>query len=127
MKHLITFVLLVAMAACAPKQYVYKGVHEGVEVSYRWAHPAGKPSELLLNLKNTEAQDKRLDLVLDLYFQGRTIEIFEADTCIRSGQSLNGKLNGFYFTSQKLSTEQIKSGDSKVELTRSTIEVAECP
>lgn len=127
MKHYLTLAILLSTVACAPKQFVYKGVHDGVEVAYRWSHPKGKPSELLLNLKNTTEEDKRLALVLDLYFQGRTIESFEADTCIRSGQSLNGKLNGFYFNPQRLSTEQIKSGDSSVELTRSTIEGTSCP
>ncbi len=127
MKHYLTLAILLSTVACAPKEHVYKGVHEGVEISYRWAHPEGKPSELLLNLKNTSAEDKQLGLVLDLYFQGRTVESFEADTCIRSGQRLNGKLNGFYFNPQRLSTEQIKSGDSSVEITRSTIEGTICP
>lgn len=127
MNKLILPFLFISMVACAPKQYVYKGVHDGVEISYRWAHPADKPSELLLKLVNTAPEDKRLDLVLDLYFQGRTVETFEADTCIRVGQTLNGKLNGFFFTPQRLTTEQIKSGDGKVEMTRSTIEGAVCP
>lgn len=127
MNKIILPLLFIPMVACAPKEYVYKGVHDGVEVSYRWAHPAGKPSELLLKLANTTPGDKRLDLVLDLYYQGRTVETFKADTCIRVGQTLNGKVNGIYFIPQRLSTEQIKSGDGKVEMTRSTIEVAVCP
>ena len=127
MKHYLILAILLSTVACAPKQYAYKGVHDGVEISYRWAHPEGKPSELLLNLKNVSAEDKQLGLVLDLYFQGLTVESFTADTCIRSGQRLNGKLNGFYFNPQRLSTEQIKSGDSSVEITRSTIVSTTCP
>ncbi len=127
MKKVATLLFIFPLVACAPKQYAYKGVHEGVDVSYRWAHPTGKPSELLLKLENTTAEDKHLELVLDLYFQGRTVETFEADTCLKVGQTMNGKLNGIYFVPQRLSTEQVKSGDSKVELTRSTITGTICP
>lgn len=127
MKRLLLPLVALVLTACATKQYVYKGVHDGVEVSYRWAHPPGKPSELLLKLVNTANEDKQVDLVLDLYYQGRTVETFEADTCIRVGQTLNGKVNGIYFIPQRLSTEQIKSGDGTVEMTRTTIGPLVCP
>jgi hypothetical protein len=125
-RHLAPLILLLLVACSAP-QYVYKGVHEGVELSYRWNHPAGKPSELLLKMTNTATEDKRIGLVLDLYYQGRTVESFSADTCIKVGQTLNGKLNGFFFNPQRLTTEQIKSGDGKVEMTNTSIEPAVCP
>lgn len=127
MKQLILGLFLLSFVACAPKQYVYKGVHDGVELSYRWSHPVGKSSELLLKLVNTAQEDKQLSIVLDLYYQGRTVETFEADTCIRVGQTMNGKLNGLYFIPQKLTTEQIKSGDGTVEMTRTTVDPAACP
>ncbi|MCW5900409.1 MAG: hypothetical protein KIT10_14180 [Flavobacteriales bacterium] len=121
MNRLLLIPIVITLAACAPKAYVFKGVHEGVEVSYRWAHPTGKPSELLLKLVNTAQEDKRLELVIDLYYQGRTVESLSADTCIRVGQTLNGKLNGIYFIPERLTTEQIKSNDSAVELTHTRI------
>ena len=116
-----------ALAACATPKDVYKGVHDGIEVSYRWSHPAGKPSELLLKLKNTSAEDRDVDLVIDLYYQGRTVESLMADTCIRSGQVLNGKLNGIWFKPEQLTTAQIKDGGANVEITRSRIEPTTCP
>jgi len=127
MKRYLAPLALLTLAACTGPQYVYKGVHEGVELSYRWKHAAGKPSELLLKMTNTAAEDKQIDLVLDLYYQGRTVESFEADTCIKVGQTLNGKLNGFFFIPQRLTTEQIKSGDGKVEMTKTSIIPAVCP
>jgi hypothetical protein len=123
----LTFLYLLVLTGCASKEYLYKGSHEGVDISYRWNHPAGKPSELLLKLENTTSEDKRVDLVIDLYYQGRTVETLRADTCIRVGQTLNGKLNGIYFVPERLSTAQIKDGSSQVELTNTVIEPAKCP
>lgn len=127
MKPFLALFALVSLAGCAGPQYVYKGVHDGVELSYRWKHATGKPSELLLKMTNTATEDKQVALVLDLYYQGRTVESFEADTCIKVGQTLNGKLNGFFFVPQRLSTEQILSGDGTVEMTNTTIVPGVCP
>jgi len=126
MKALPTLLAIALLLGCSAPAYLYKGTHDGVEISYRWNHPPGKPSELLLKLTNAAVEDKRLDLVIDLYYQGRTVESLQADTCIRSGQTLNGKLNGIYFVPQRVTTEQIKSGDAKVEMTRTGIEPAMC-
>jgi len=125
MKGLHTAAILLLLG-CAPTQFIQKGTHNGVEVAYRWNHPTGKPSELLLRLKNTAAEDKHVNVVLDLYYQGRTLEMLEADTCIRAGQTLNGKLNGIYFVPQHLTTAQIKDGSAEVEMTRTLIEPG-CP
>ncbi|MBP7408847.1 MAG: hypothetical protein KA941_08820 [Flavobacteriales bacterium] len=126
MKHgaLLSILLL---SSCAMPQYVSKGTQNGVEIAYRWNHPVGKPSELWLRLKNTTDQDKHLDLGIDLYYQGRTVEMFEADTCLRAGQLLNGKLNGIYFIPERVTTAQIKDGSAEVETTRTLIEPASCP
>ena len=126
MKH-VCIGLLVLSTSCASIQYLEKGTHDGVEVAYRWNHPLGKPSELLLRLKNVAAEDKHVNVVMDLYYQGRTVESFEADTCIRVGQTLSGKLNGIYFTPQRLTTAQIKDGSGEVEMTRTLIEPSVCP
>lgn len=118
---------ILLLASCAMPQYVSKGTQNGVEIAYRWNHPVGKPSELWLRLKNTTEQDKHLNLGIDLYYQGRTVEMFEADTCVRAGQLLNGKLNGIYFIPERLTTSQIKDGSAEVETTRTLIETAGCP
>lgn len=125
MKPLISLSLIL-FASCASTQYVSKGTQDGVEIAYRWSHPAGKRSELWLRLKNTTEQDKRIDLGIDLYYQGRTVEMFEADTCLRAGQLLNGKLNGIFFVPERVTTEQIKDGSAEVETTRTLIEKGTC-
>lgn len=119
--------VLLLLASCAMPQYLSKGTHDGVEVAYRWDHPGGRPSELLLRLKNTTAIDKHVGVVLDLYYQGRTVESFEADTCLRPGQALTGRLNGIYFVPQRLTTGQIKDGGTDVEVTRTSIGPGSCP
>lgn len=122
-----TWPLLLFLPTAAWAQDVQKGMHSDVEVTYRWKHPVGRPSELLVKLVNTSKEGKQVDLVIDLYYQGRTVEVLEADTCIRPGQTLNGKLNGLYFIPTKVSAEQIRSGDVEAEITRSTIEPSTCP
>jgi hypothetical protein len=126
MRSTLLLAVPLLLAACGTTPYIAKGTHEGVEVAYRWNHPPGKPSELLLRLKNTSGQDKRIDLGLDLSYQGRTVETFEADTCLRPGQVLMGKLNGFYFVPKQLTTEQIKDGGTEVDATRTAVTNAPC-
>ena len=118
---------LLLFVSCAMPQYVSKGTQDGVEIAYRWNHPVGKPSELWLRLKNTTEQDRHIDLGIDLYYQGRTVEMFEADTCLRAGQLLNGKLNGIYFVPEQVTTAQIKDGSAEVEATRTLIQPGTCP
>lgn len=127
MRTLLLPLLATFIAGCAAPQYLAKGTHDGVEVAYRWNHPANKPSELLLRLKNTTDTDKRIELVIDVAYQGRTLESLEADTCIRGGQTLNGKLNGIYFIPTRVNTPQIKDGGVDVDLTRTTVSPCERP
>ncbi|MBK8500603.1 MAG: hypothetical protein IPL52_17720 [Flavobacteriales bacterium] len=124
---ILSLALVALLAACSTPQYISKGTHDGVEVAYRWNHPVGKPSELWLRLKNTTPEDKHLDLGIDLYYQGRTVEMFETDTCLRAGQTMSGKLNGIYFVPERVTTAQIKDGSAEVEATRTTVEKAVCP
>jgi len=114
-------VLLLAFSGCAPVQYVQKGTQDGIDFAYRWNHPAGKPSELILKMTNTTTEDKRVDLVIDLYYQGVTVESLEADTCIKAGATMNGKLNGIYFIPERITTAQIKDGGATAELTRTMV------
>ncbi|MBL7957465.1 MAG: hypothetical protein JNM49_05860 [Flavobacteriales bacterium] len=120
-------VLALGAPLCATAQYIEKGTLDGVQLAYRWKHPVGKPSELHLRMKNVAETDRRIDVGIDLYYQGRTIESFEADTCLRPGMVLNGRVNGFYFVPQRLSTQQIKDGGADVEITRALITPEPCP
>jgi predicted RecA/RadA family phage recombinase len=74
-----------------------------------------------MKLTNTTGEDLRIDLGIDLSYQGRTVETLSADTCIRAGQTLNGRLNGIYFIPERLTTEQIKDGGTQVELSRTDV------
>jgi len=127
MKLTIPLLAFAALMACAPAPWAYKGMHDGVDISYRWRHATGKPSELHLRLENTTSEDRSVSLEIGLYYQGRTVETFTADTCIRAGRTLNGRLNGFYFISTRLSNEQVRSGDTQIELTRSDVRPEVCP
>ena len=80
MRNLTFFALFLSLVACAPPEYLHKGVQDGVELAYRWNHPAGKPVELLLKMVNTTEQDKEVSLIIDLYYQGLTVETLTADT-----------------------------------------------
>lgn len=126
MKTTIALAILL-LASCAMPQYVSKGTYDGVEIAYRWNHPVGKPSELWLRLKNTTEQDKTIDMGIDVYYQGRTVEMLRADTCLRSLQTLSGKLNGIYFVPERITTAQIKDGSADVEVTRSFVTSEGCP
>ena len=119
--------LALVFTSCATSKYVEKGTVDGVEIAYRWNHPVGKPSELLLRLKNTTMEDRNLNLAIDLYYQGRTLETMQADTCIRAGQTLNGKLNGIYFIPERVTTAQIKDGGTQVETMKTVVEPTHCP
>lgn len=127
MRTAIILILLAPLVASAQRGFVDKGERDGVAMAYRWNHPVGKPSELILKLKNTTEEDKRVSLVIDLYYQGLTVEVMEADTCIKGGQTLNGKLNGIYFVPERVTTDQIRSGDAEAELTRSEVISETCP
>ena len=127
MRTLLLSFTAALLMGCAAPQYLAKGTHDGVEVAYRWNHPANKPSELLLRLKNTTENDKQIELVIDVAYQGRTVESLSADTCIKAGQVLNGKLNGIYFIPTRVTTQQIKDGGVDVDLTRTTVAPCEPP
>lgn len=116
----------IALGAAGHGQFVDKGTIDSVQVAYRWAFPKGQP-ELLLRLRNTASMDRQAALTIDLFYQGRTIETFEADTCIRASQALTGKLNGIYFRPKRITAAQVKDGSAEVDVTRTEITASPCP
>ncbi len=124
MKRYILF--LVILSACAGPQYLHKEVHDGVEIAYFWKHSEKGPSELIMRMDNVSQEDRRVSLVVDLYHQGKTVETLQADTCVRVGQSLNGKLNGIYFVPATVTPGQIRNGEILVEMTRTFVEPLPC-
>lgn len=119
---------LLTISACAEAQMVQKGRINGIDLSYRWRHPAGKPSELLMRMENVELTDRRVTLQVDVSYQGRTVELFQADTCISAGAVLNGRVNGVYFRTGQLTRAQIESGDVEVDVTSTSVEeTTNCP
>ncbi len=125
MKNISIIVLLLA-AGCAATKILHKENFEGVDISYHWKHSKSKPSELILRIDNNSLEDRRVSLVLDLSEHGKTVETLTADTCVRVGQSLNGKLNGIYFVPAEVTTAQIKSGDVMIDMSRTFIEPLPC-
>ena len=125
-----TYILLplLSIPAFAEAQMAQAGRINGIDLAYRWRHPSGKPSELLMRMENVEHTDRRIALKVDVSYQGRTVELFHADTCIRAGAVLNGRVNGLYFRTGQLTREQIESGDVGVDVTSSSVEVTSaCP
>lgn len=128
MKRFILPFLPLLILGCKAPQFVQAGQKDGVAVNYRWSHKEGKPAELLLKIVNASPSTQQLHLGLDLYYQGFTVEQFQADTCIPAGRTFNGKLNGIYFIPQQLTAEQAASPDTKVALTGFTTErTGSCP
>lgn len=127
MRTIALLLIITPLAALAQGKFIAKGERDGVELSYRWHHPMGKPSELHLRLKNNAAEDRSISLGIDLSYQGLTVETLSADTCIKAGRTMTGKLNGIYFVPTRLTTEQLKSGDAEAEFTRTEVTPGECP
>ena len=128
MKKGLLLLLSTLVLGCAAPKFIQAGQEDDVSVSYRWNHRAGKPSELLLKIVNASSSPQRMHLGLDLYYQAFTVEQFTVDTCIPAGRTFNGKLNGNYFVTQKLTPEQAASPDTKVELTGYSVERSvSCP
>ncbi len=127
MKKSLAILSFCLLASCAGPAYLSKGTTEDVEIAYRWNHPVNGPSELWLRLKNNADHAKHISLGIDLYYQGRTVELFETDTCLRAGQLLSGKLNGIYFVPERVTTAQIKDGSASVETTRTIVTPGPCP
>lgn len=125
MKNIGILFLLLA-AGCAAPKIMHKENFEGVDISYHWKHSKSKPSELILRIDNKSLEDRRVSIVLDLSYQGKTVETLLADTCIRVGQSLNGKLNGIYFVPEQVTAAQIKSGDVLIDMSRTFVEPLTC-
>lgn len=113
-------------SACSAPKYIHEGVHEGVGIAYYWKHDKEKPIELILRMENTSLEDKRVSLVIDLYHTGKTVETLQADTCIRVGKTLNGKLNGIYFVPEQVTAEQVRNGEIQIEMTRTFVEPLPC-
>ncbi len=125
MKKLLPFILSIFFGCSAPKT-IHKAVHDGIEIAYHWDHDENEPSELVMRMDNKTLEDRRISLVIDIYLNGKTVETLQADTCIRLGQSLNGKLNGIYFVPENVSPAQIKSGEVQIEMTRTFVEPLPC-
>lgn len=127
MARYLLIIMTFTAACCAHGQLMQKGRINGVDMAYRWRHPSGKPSELLIRMENTEAYDQHVALRVDLIYQGLTVELLEADTCIKAGAILNGRVNGIYFRPERLTPEQLRSDDVQVDLTNTTVERGQCP
>ncbi|MFT3886144.1 MAG: hypothetical protein QM724_12170 [Flavobacteriales bacterium] len=123
MKLLLLFVLpLLLCSGCNAQQFIQAAEQGGVTIGYKWTHKEGKPSLLQLRIANPTGERCRVHADIDLYHQGFTVEQFSADTIIGPHRTLTGRLNGIYFTPRSLTPEQLRSSDTRVEVTGFTVE-----
>ena len=127
MKLGLFFLLIILGPTISAQKYVRSGLEKGIQVDHRWKLPKSGPPELLLRISNTTEVHKQVHVTVDVAYQGMTREVFEADTCIRSHQVLDGKLNGILFISSALDGDGIRRGDVDITLDRLEVLDGECP
>ncbi len=126
----ITFLLLTAQT-CNTGYETYSKT-EGVTFGYKWAEAKNEAGEkvpaLLLEVRNENAHPINYNLSVDFYYEGILRESGELEHCIPAGRTRKGKLNGVYLLSENFTSNQISSGDFKLELNDIQVEIMdECP
>lgn len=114
---LLAFCLLFAMSCSAQKRgYTALGEQDSVLVGYRLNVRKEKPTEIWLRIENASKVRRHVYAQLVLQHEGVIVETFEADSLLAPGHTLTGKLNGFYFISQTLTSEQLQDPATSIEL-----------
>jgi hypothetical protein len=121
-KSLLLFLVLVfaSTSLIGQKYKVYTKV-KGVEISTKWLSPSkmkrDAPLQLLIKAENTNDYNVDLSLSVALYLDGILEEQSAPSSIpIKAGKTLQGKLNGLFFESDKLSNEQIRSDKFDYEI-----------
>lgn len=115
----IIFISLFAFNLSAKAQFGYKDEYktiDGVQISYKWSHSQwlkkGSPLQLRFKIKNTN--DYNVSTKFELVYMLDHIVKFksgELESEIKSGKSLIGKINGFYFETKNLKNSELLSDD----------------
>jgi len=132
MKYLIiifTFLLFSAQS-CNTGYEIYKKT-DNVTFGYKWADAKNEAGEkvpaILLMVQNENAAPIHYTLSVDFYYEGILRESGDLQYCVPANRTRKGKLNGVYLISEKMTADQIKSSDFKVELNDITVEqIADC-
>jgi hypothetical protein len=117
---LLVLISAIPFGTIAQKYENYTKV-DGVQLSTKWV-PASKfkknsPLQLLIKAENKNAFEVELALSVALYLDGILEEQSGiSELTLRAGKSLQGKLNGLFFESDRLSNEQIKSDKFEFEI-----------
>ncbi|MCB0762447.1 MAG: hypothetical protein KDC12_13050 [Flavobacteriales bacterium] len=117
----VSLILLIASTGLAQKKFERISSQEGLEAYAKWGTAkvdGQKKSVILLKLINTNDSAIVYSLDVEFFFQGKRVEAFEQESaCIDGGKTHQGKLNGLYFYSETLSSEQITSDDFEYVIT----------
>ncbi|MFO7878977.1 MAG: hypothetical protein ACQES0_02165 [Bacteroidota bacterium] len=118
-KFIIILLCFVMFGKASQAQFGYKHVYDtidGVAISYKWAHSKwlkkSSPLQLRFKMKNTNDYDVKIEFEL-AYMLNHIVkfESGELESEIKDGRAITGKLNGFYFETDKLSNEELKSDE----------------
>lgn len=133
MKNLAAaFIFLFLTAQTCNTGYTTYQKTEGVTFGYKWAEAKNEEGEkvpaLLLEVRNENDHDIIYSLSVDFYYEGILRESGELDHCIPAHRTRKGKLNGVYLLSENFTSDQIESGDFKLELNEIEVEITDgCP
>lgn len=115
----IIFISIFAFNLSAKAQFGYKNEYktiEGIQISYKWSHSQWwkKESPLQLRFKIKNTNNYKVSSKFELVYMLDHVVKFqsgELESEIKSGKSLIGKINGFYFETKKLKNSEILSDD----------------
>lgn len=115
-----SLLLFSALNVLAQKEYTLQSEAEGLSAFTKMgkARLDGvlKPV-VLLKVVNSGDSAVQYMVEMDFFFQGKRIESLAAlPMCLDAGKTSQGKLNGMYFQSESLTSEQMLSDDFEYEL-----------
>lgn len=133
MRYLLAAIafLIFSAQSCNTGYTDYQKV-DGVSFGYKWAEAKNEAGEkvpaLLLEVRNENEHDILYSLSVDFYYEGVLRESGELENCIPAHRTRKGKLNGVYLLSENFTSDQIESGDFKLELNEIEVEITDgCP
>ena len=117
--------ILLSSKSCKTGYETYQKT-EGVTFGYKWGEAKNEVGEkapaLMLLVDNENTCPITYRMSVDFYYEGILRESGSLANCVPPGKVRKGKLNGVYLISEEFTSEQLNSGDFKLEL--NDIEVA---
>ncbi|MEA3449302.1 MAG: hypothetical protein U9Q98_12775 [Bacteroidota bacterium] len=113
----LLFTLAMLFVSQSHAQFGYKHTYDtidGVAISYKWSHAKwwnkSSPLQLRFKIKNTNDYPVKISFEL-VYMLDYVVKFKSGDMerTLKSGRTISGKLNGYYFESENLTNEEIES------------------